>query len=358
MSKVRVAIIGQGRSGRDIHADWLKQDKGRYKIVAIADPMKDRRDRATEELGCEAYKDYHELFNRDDLDLIVNTVPSHMHVSVALEILNAGFNCLTEKPFAGNVKDVDKMIAAAKKAKRLLAVFQQSRYAPYFEQVRKVVDSGVLGRIVQINIAFNKFARRYDWQTLQEFMGGELMNTGPHPLDQALQFFGTDIMPEVFCHMDLVNAKGDAEDHCTMSLRGAGRPLVNVEISTCCAYSRPTYQVYGSCGGLEGTMSEAKWRYFDPTVVPKAPRLSKKPLRNADGTPAYPKTEIKWTERKWKVPKSQSDLFTTISKRFYAMLHNTLTKGVALEIPPEQVRQQIAVIEECQRQNPHIYGKK
>ena len=40
---------------------------------------------------------------------------------------------------------------------------------------------------------------------------------------------------------------------------------------------------------------------------------------------------------------------------YYAMLHRTLTEGAPLEITPQQVRQQIAVIEAAQRQNPHIY---
>jgi hypothetical protein len=40
---------------------------------------------------------------------------------------------------------------------------------------------------------------------------------------------------------------------------------------------------------------------------------------------------------------------------FYAMLHRALTEGAPLEITPQHVRQQIAVIEEAQRQNPHIY---
>ena len=40
---------------------------------------------------------------------------------------------------------------------------------------------------------------------------------------------------------------------------------------------------------------------------------------------------------------------------FYAMLHRAFTEGAPLEITPQQVRQQIAVIEAAQRQNPHIY---
>ena len=103
----------------------------------------------------------------------------------------SGFNLLCEKPLARRAADVDKLIEKSKSKGVLFAIYQQSRYAPYFRQVRKVIDSGVLGRIVQINIAFNGFSRRWDWQTLQEYDGGNLLNTGPHPLDQALQLFGT-----------------------------------------------------------------------------------------------------------------------------------------------------------------------
>ena len=356
MRRIRVGIIGQGRSGRDIHGAWLIRDQGRYEIRAVVDPMKDRRERAVREYGCEAYRDHGALLKRDDLDLVINATQSHMHVPVSLEILRAGFNCLTEKPLANRAGDVDRLIAGAKKAKKVLAVFQQSRFAPYFVQVRKVIESGVLGRIVQINVSFNGFSRRYDWQTLQGYMGGNLLNTGPHPMDQALQLFGTDVMPEVFCHMDCANTAGDAEDHVFVSLRGEGRPLVNVEISSCFAHPTPIYRVYGTCGSMEANMTEANWRYFDPKSEPKAPRLQKKPLCGPDGTPCYPINEIRWKKRSWKLPKSQGDLFSVISQRFYRMLHDTLVKGVPLEVTVEQVRQQIAVVEECQRQNPQIYG--
>ena len=50
------------------------------------------------------------------------------------------------------------MIAAAKESGRMLAPFQQSRVAPYFKKVREVIDSGVLGRIVSIDIQFSGFA--------------------------------------------------------------------------------------------------------------------------------------------------------------------------------------------------------
>ena len=48
-------------------------------------------------------------------------------------------------------------------------------------------------------------------------------------------------------------------------------------------------------------------------------------------------------------------LFETMSEAFYSMLHRTLREGAPLEITPQQVRQQIAVIEEARRQNPRLY---
>lgn len=356
MKRLKVAIIGQGRSGRDIHGNHLIKDKSRYKIIAVSDILKERCERAMQEYGCYAYSDYRQLFRYKDLDLIVNALPSNMHVPVSLEILNAGFNCLCEKPVAQRIKDVDKLIVTAKKNKKILAIYQQSRFAPYFQQIKKVIKSGVLGRIVQINIAFSGFVRRYDWQTLQKFMGGNLLNTGPHPLDQALQLFGTDIMPEIFCHMDSTTTVGNAEDHVIVILKGKNRPLIHLEISSCKACSGNLYEVYGTKGGLKGSMIQMEWQYFDSKRFPP-PKQMLKPLCKPDGTPAYPSEEIKWTKKNWCIPKSQSDLFAVISKRFYLMLWRTLTNGAPLEITPMQVRQQVAVIEECQKQNSQIYRK-
>jgi len=118
------------------------------------------------------------------------------------------------------------LIETAEKSGRILAIFQQSRYALYFQQIKKVIKSGVLGRIVQISIAFNGFSRRCDWQTLRRFYGGSLLNTGPHPLDQALHLLNTDKMPEVTCVMDRVNTCGDAEDFVKLLLHTPGKPLI------------------------------------------------------------------------------------------------------------------------------------
>jgi len=318
----------------------------KYKIVAVAELLAERRRQAEEEFGAETYADYREMIQRDDLDLVVNTTPSYLHVPASLDILAAGHHVLCEKPLARRAADVDKLIRAAKKAKRLLAIFQQSRFAPYFVKVRSLIDSGIFGRIVMIKVSFSGFARRWDWQTLQEFHGGNLLNTGPHPLDQALQLFGTG-MPKVFCLMDRANTYGDAEDHVKLILSGKGHPTIDLEISSCCPYPTYTYQVYGTRGGLTGSTSQVTWKTFAPRRAPKQ-KLIRDPLPDH----AYCRETLPWKERTWTVPKRKSNLFGSMSHQFYRHLYKTLTEGAPLVITPQQVRTQIAVIEEAHRQNP------
>lgn len=363
MKVIRVGIIGQGRSGWGIHGSYIVKDDPRYRVVAVADRLADRRAFAEKTYdGCEAVANYRKLLARDDLDLVVNASFSHQHPPITVAALEAGHNVLTEKPFARRVADADRCIAAARKAGKVLAIYQQSRFAPYFEQVQKVIRSGVLGRIVQISIRFNGHARRWDWQTLKSFHGGNLLNTGPHPLDQALVLFGEG-MPKVNCWMDRTEdgSFGNAENHVKLMLSGRGHPTIDLEISSCCAYPLFTYQVYGSRGGLSGTTQSLEWRTFKPREAPRQ-TLQKEPLRDESGNPVYAKETLKWYTGKWPeetegaggAAYSSADAPTQggMTGRFYSMLYKTLTRGAPLEITPEQVRRQVAVIEEAHRQNP------
>jgi predicted dehydrogenase len=342
---IRVGIIGQGRSGYSIHADHLRRDS-RYQIVAVVDPLAERRQQAEQEFGAQTYASHREMLGRKDLDLVVNAAPSCLHVPITLEFLEAGYNVLCEKPLARRVADVDRLIEAARKAGRLLAIFQQSRFAPYFEQVRKVIDSGVLGRIVMIKIAWNGFSRRWDWQTLQEYDGGNLLNTGPHPLDHALQLFGEG-MPEVRCIMDRTNTFGDAEDHVKLLMTGKDRPTIDLEVSSCAAYSPYNYLVYGTLGGLTASQSEVNWKYYNAARA-STRQLIREPLPGRQ----YCSERLSWVEKKWTIPKSKANLFPYMARQFYTHLCATLTEDAPLVITPEHVRRQVAVIEECHRQNP------
>jgi scyllo-inositol 2-dehydrogenase (NADP+) len=352
MAVKRVAILGLGRSGHDIHVRSLRTFQDTYEIVAVVDAVAERRVRVSERLGCAGYSDYSELFERRDLDLVVNALPSHQHVPVSLAFLERGFNVLTDKPAARSAREIDALAAAASLHGAVFAVFQQSRFSPAFVKLKEIVDSGRLGRIVQVAIAYNGFSRRWDWQTLREMNGGNLLNTGPHPVDQALQFVGADVMPEVVCRMDRANSFGDAEDYVKILLSAPGRPTVDVEISSCCAYPPPTYQVQGTQGGLVGDTSSLRWKWFDAAQAPTHDVI-RAPLQGPDGSPAYCSESLTWHEESWSLPADAADdLFHAMATGFYRALHDTLETGQPHPVTLAQVRQQMAVMEACFAQNP------
>ena len=348
MKKLKIGIIGFGRSGRDIHARTFSLLPKRFKIAAVADLLDDRRREAESEFGCQVFASADALLAaRPELDLIVNATPSELHIPLSAQCLDAGFNVISEKPFGRRAADVDRIIAKAKRRKRFLAVFQQSRFAPYFQEARRVCDSGVLGRIVMVKIFFNGFARRWDWQTLRKHSAGNLLNTGPHPVDQALHFVGRDAMPSILCVMDKLNSAGDAEDHVKLLLTRKGRPTVDLEISSCSSYNPYTYQIYGSNGSLAGSMTHLDWKFFNPDDSPM-PQLIDGPMPQR----GYCTEQLKWDEGSWEASEeAKKSLFDYMATRYYTNIHDAMVKGAELEVKLSEVRQQIAVIEEAHRQN-------
>ncbi|MBN1555411.1 MAG: Gfo/Idh/MocA family oxidoreductase [Phycisphaerae bacterium] len=346
-----VGILGQGRSGYDIHARWLRQAPKQYKITAVSDELPERRADAARELGARTYKDYRELLRKEkDLDLIVNALPSTGHPAGTIEALNLGHNVVCEKPLATKVADLDRMIAAAKKNRRLLAPFQNSRFAPYFTKTREVIASGVLGEILYIRSNWSGFSRRWDWQTLQKNWGGSLNNTGPHPMDQAVMLFGEGKkMPNVFAKMiSGPGSLGDADDLDVIILHGKGSPTIEVVLNSYQAFPQgDLINVSGSLGGLAAGQNGVTWKYYDPKKASRQ-KLHKKWSVNRQ----YVSEKIPWTEKFWKLPKQYLEMgFPYMSMLFYNNIHDVLTGKGKLIVTPQQVRTQVAVIEECHRQN-------
>ena len=350
MKKLRVAIIGQGRSGRDIHGAFFRSEENdKYEVVAVVDALADRRERAKAEYGCDVYDDYRKLYDRKDIDLVINSTFSHMHYHVSMDLLTHGFNVVVEKPFSAHKEECAAMIRAAKEHNVMLCVFQQSHFAPYYRRIREILDSGVLGRPVQISISFNGFARRWDWQCSQRFYGGSLRNTGPHPMEQALDLLDMDELPQVISRLDSVNSFGDAEDYVKILLLAPNKPVIDVEISSCDAYNEGyLYKIQCSRGTLRAKMNQITYQYFIPEEAPEQ-HLILEPLCKPDGTPAYCGEKLEWHKEEEEVVGTS---FNAAVKAYYDNIYEHLTEGKELIIKPEKIMQQIELMEEVHRQNP------
>lgn len=347
--KLSAAIIGQGRSGRDIHGKYLLTEDAKklYNVVAVVEQNEARRNRAKEEFGCPVFEDYRQLFDLNNIDVVINSTFSYLHFPITMDLLRHKLNVIVEKPFSKYAMECEQMIKAAKENGVFLTVFQQSRFAPYYERVKEIIAGGRLGTIHEIAISFSGFSRRWDWQCSHRFYGGALLNTGPHPMDQALDLLDTDEMPAVFSCLKNINSAGDAEDYAKVILTCPGRPLIEVEINPADAYSDFIYKVCGSRGSLRATQKNIKWKYFDPTPLPP---LTLTPLTGGDGiSPAYCSESLTWHEFEEEVGGTAFDFGTA---KFYENVHSHFTLGTPLAIRPEKILQQIRIAELIHAQNP------
>lgn len=340
---IRVGIAGLGRSGWDIHAHLLAPLNAEFQVVAVVDADPARREEAVERFDCQAYDNYAALLADPAVELVVVSLPSFVHAQAAIDALQAGKHVVCEKPMATALADADRMVAAAEGSDKLLTIFQQRRYNPDFVKVKEIIDSGLLGRIVQIRLTESRFGRRWDWQTLQKFGGGSLNNTGPHFLDMALQLFGDHEIREVFCHLDRTLTLGDADDHVKLVLKGPDAPTVDIEISSCHAYPSETWNIMGTRGGLAGSTRQLRWKWIVDAEQPSR-ELDIRPTPNR----SYNRDELVWHEDSWEVTGAIGEYATS----FYQDLYGAIRAGKPLAITPQSVRRVIWLQEECHRLNP------
>lgn len=350
MKKMRIAIIGQGRSGKDIHGKYfLSSDNDIIEVKYVVELLEERREIAKKDYNCEVLSDYRELFEKKDIDLVVNASFSQMHYDITKDLLNHGFNVLVEKPFGRTSFECMDLIKTAKEKGVIVAAFHQSLYAPSFKGVKEFIKSGILGEVFQISLKYSGFARRWDWQTVQRCCAGSVFNSGPHPIGQALDMLGWDKNFRVeYSDLKTVLTSGDAEDYGKIILKVPNKPTIDIEICSVDAYSDFVFKVYGSKGTLKATNESYELKRIEPEKLDPKP-VTLKPLMDEEFRPLYCSEKLPIIEENGKFSGSS---FDSAVKEYYEMLYATIMEGKPLEISPEMASEVIRVIEICHAQNP------
>lgn len=349
--RLNLAIIGQGRSGKDIHGRYYRSEKNiYYNVKYVVDFDADRRAKA-EMLypGCKTFADYRELFNCDDIDLVVNASYSDMHFSITKDLLEHGKNVLVEKPFAKTRYECDVLINTAKAHGVVLAVFQNTQTAPYYLHAKRLIEEGVLGDVKQVSIRFNGFARRWDWQTLQKKVAGSAYNTGPHPIAMALGFLDFDENARViYSKLDTALTSGDADDYVKILLGAPNKPLVDVEINSTDAFSDYTLKIQGSKGTLKSTPAKFALKYIVDGENPDR-EVIEHSLQDENGNPIYCSETLNVHEESGEYAGNAFDIG---GPEIYKNVYEAITQGAELLVPTWQSKMTINVIETLHAQNP------
>lgn len=352
MKKLNVAIIGQGRSGRDIHGAYYKSDLNKYyNVKYVVERDEYRRNLAKEEYpGCQTLSNYTELFDKKDIDLVVNVSYSNEHYPITKDLLEHNFNVMTDKPFARSTYECETLIKTAKERGLVLMVFQQTFYSSYYTKTKEIMDSGILGKIEQISIRYNSLSRRWDWQTLQKKLGGNCYNTGPHPFGMALGFADFDKnLKVVFSRTGNTSmTAGDADDYVKAIITAPNRPVLDVEISNIDAYKNPNVRIQGTKGTYTTDISNYQMKYIvDGENVEREPIETF--LENENRRPKYCSEKLITHEVEGV---HDGTIMLNGTANLYEELYYKITEGKEVTITPENAMQIINVIEAIQAQNP------
>ena len=350
MKKLKLAIIGQGKSGRNIHgAYYLSEANKYYDVMYVVEREEKRREEAEKRyVGCKTLCDYKELFNLD-VDLVVNATTSEQHYAVTKDLLEHGKNVLVEKPFSKTRLECEELIRAAKEHGALLAIFQNTSRSPYYEHILQILKEGKLGKVEQVDVRYNNFVRRWDWQTSQRRLGGMVYNMGPHEIGIAMGIL--EFSPEtkvLYSKLASSHCSGDAEDYVKILLTAPNKPLIDVEMSMIDAYPDYNVKIQGSRGTFKCTTFEYEYKYYTDEENPE-PAYDGSTMKDENGLPRGCREELKMHEEKGKYEGTAFEIGTA---NIYKDIYEAITEKKPLKVTCEMAQSIIAVMETVVASNP------
>ncbi len=180
---MRCGLAGAGEIGK-VRARAIQATPG-FELVAAADPRLDR----ARKLTARAFPDYGPLLEDATIDAVIVATPPDSHEAVTLAALEAGKHVLCEKPLAPHPDAARRMVEAARRAGRVLAVGFNQRHFPAVRFVKQVIEAGELGTVRHIRAyAGHRGPEELHarWESDAAITGGgALMDNGIHLIDHV-----------------------------------------------------------------------------------------------------------------------------------------------------------------------------
>lgn len=159
MQPKTAVIIGAGDRGARAYAPYALDYPNELKIVAVAEPNKERRERVCQShlISPEnSFSNWDNLLEKDKLaDIAIICTMDQDHFKPTMKALELGYHVLLEKPMSPEPLECVEMERAAKKYNRQLTICHVLRYTEFWSTIKKVIDEGMIGDIASIQLNEN-----------------------------------------------------------------------------------------------------------------------------------------------------------------------------------------------------------
>ncbi len=161
MKMLKTAVFGTGFMGR-VHTEGIRR-LGNVEVAGIAASSAEKARKFADELGVEGSSgDYRTLLADPEIDAVHICTPNALHFPMAMAALSAGKHVLCEKPLATSVAEAEQLVAKAGEARLSNCTFQNLRYYPLVQQIRRMREAGELGEIYAVQGTYSQDWLLYD----------------------------------------------------------------------------------------------------------------------------------------------------------------------------------------------------
>lgn len=246
---ISTAVIGYGVSGGIFHAPLVDADP-EFRLDAIVTSSPEHaRSAADRYPAARVVPDVDALLAHGDLpDLAIVATPHATHVPLARRLLDAGVDVVIDKPVAPRADDAAALVEHAERIGRRVTVFQNRRWDGDFVTIRRLIESGELGEILQFESSFGWWSPTLGSSWKDDLPGSEgggiLFDLGPHLIDQAVRLFG----PVAAAHAELDARRAGAvnDDDSFLALTHESGVRTRLWMSVVTPSQRPRFRVTGT----------------------------------------------------------------------------------------------------------------
>lgn len=241
--------MAYGMSGKVFHAPFVHLNDG-FNFVAVTERSK--KQAAQDYPSVTSYNTIDELIVDENIDLIIINTPNYTHYEYAKKCLEAGKHILVEKPFTATVAQAKELFDLARTVGKKALVYQNRRFDSGFNVTKKIIESGKLGKLVEIHFRYDRYRNEIGVKTFKEDSAFEASglsyDLGPHLLDQAIALFGK---PDRFYKV-LANNRQDTkvDDYFFIHLAYPSQLNVYLTSTMLAADIPPAFVVSGSLGSF------------------------------------------------------------------------------------------------------------
>lgn len=275
--KMNIAIIGCGLIG-------MKRAKalGRHKLIAACDPLIERAKNVCSLVGSgTAFSDWKKALKKPEIDIVIVSTTNDRLTPIGLYALKQGRHVLIEKPGARSLSEIKILLKRSAGSPQCAKIGFNLRYHPAIMKAKKIIDSGVMGKLMFIRGRYGHGGRigyEKEWRAdRKKSGGGELIDQGVHLIDLCRWFLG-----------DFVSIKGDCanyfwkmpvEDNAFFSLGTKKKQIAWLHVSCTEWKNMFSLEIYGKKGkiqidGLGGSYGTEKLTYYQMLPQMGPPKTS------------------------------------------------------------------------------------